>query len=590
MEILKSLKLINIESEIKINIQGTHENPLFQANHIGLLLDLTNINQSIMNFSEKYKVIQYAQTNGGMQKTAFLTEIGLYKLLSNSNKKITEHYQNWAIETIKELRTNGIYKINENNNEIEKNLIKYKGDVDKHNALVKTLDNKNVVYICRFKLIGNKILIKIGSTQNIKERLNNIKYSFENIDPIIIDLIEVYNHVKFESFLHKNEFIKNFSYDLVKKDNKVSTETYLVTNDELNEILNITNSNKYSFKEFDHVLLKKIKDIDNFKLTNTESHNDIKKLTNIHDILINIENKINNTLVIHNQLKNIIDIKNNNFIEKKEKIISYTDLNREYNDNNDNNDINDQEIDSNSNSNSNNSDEDDIDLTTAYFSTKKITKFGIKVPLVYQYSHDNLITPIKIYNSPSDVERDIDLKSLGISPAPLRLASRNNTIYKGYRWLFLNRNEILPESISETVLNKHKEPEIKFIAMIDITKTKILAVYPNQKEATKARLMKCNSFHRAIKNESISSGHYWKYFEDCSIEMQNEYFKNNILPEKYVSSCCKKVQQICPLTKNILKTYDSNREVIKLFKMSVSSLKKYNESGEVHNGYIWKIV
>ena len=44
------------------------------------------------------------------------------------------------------------------------------------------------------------------------------------------------------------------------------------------------------------------------------------------------------------------------------------------------------------------------------------------------------------------------------------------------------------------------------------------------------------------------------------------------------------------LTKNILKTYDSNREVIKLFQMSVSSLKKYNESGEVHNGYIWKIV
>ena len=71
--------------------------------------------------------------------------------------------------------------------------------------------------------------------------------------------------------------------------------------------------------------------------------------------------------------------------------------------------------------------------------------------------------------------------------------------------------------------------------------------------------------------------------------MQNEYLKNNILPNKYVSSCSKKVQQICPKTKEVLKIYDSNRDVIKLFKMSVSSLKKYSESGEIHNGYIWKI-
>jgi hypothetical protein len=154
----------------------------------------------------------------------------------------------------------------------------------------------------------------------------------------------------------------------------------------------------------------------------------------------------------------------------------------------------------------------------------------------------------------------------------------------------VRRDEIPPEQIPPTVESKHKEPEVKFIAMIDITKTKILNVYPNQKEATKARLMKCNSFHRAINNGTISSGHYWNYFENCSKEMQEEYLKNNKLPDKYVSTCCKKVQQICPLTKNILKTYDSNREVVKNFKMSVSSLKKYSDSGEIHNGYIWRIV
>jgi hypothetical protein len=240
------------------------------------------------------------------------------------------------------------------------------------------------------------------------------------------------------------------------------------------------------------------------------------------------------------------------------------------------------------NENNNNSDVEDIDLTTVYFSTKKNT-YGIKIPYVYQYNPNDLINPIRIHESPADVERDIELKSLEISPSPLRNAVKNNTIYKGFRWYYVRRDEIPPEQIPPTVESKHKEPEVKFIAMIDITKTKILNVYPNQKEATKARLMKCNSFHRAINNGTISSGHYWNYFENCSKEMQEEYLKNNKLPDKYVSTCCKKVQQICPLTKNILKTYDSNREVVKNFKMSVSSLKKYSDSGEIHNGYIWKI-
>jgi len=235
------------------------------------------------------------------------------------------------------------------------------------------------------------------------------------------------------------------------------------------------------------------------------------------------------------------------------------------------------------------SDDDDVDLTKIYFSTKS-KKDSIRTPFVYQYNLNDLCNPIKIYNSPSEVERSPELKHLEISPSPLRNSSKNNTIYKGYRWYFAKRNEIPPIIIPETVENKHKEPEIKFIAMIDITKTKILNVYPNQKEATKARLMKCNSFSRAIKEGTISSGHYWNYFEDCSKEMQDEYLKTNKLPEKYTSKCSKAVEQICPKTKKVLKTYHSSREVIKEFQMSVMSLKKYNDSGEIHNGYIWKIV
>jgi hypothetical protein len=126
--------------------------------------------------------------------------------------------------------------------------------------------------------------------------------------------------------------------------------------------------------------------------------------------------------------------------------------------------------------------------------------------------------------------------------------------------------------------------------MIDIKRTRILEVYATQKDAIEARNMKCNSFTRAIQQQSVSSGHYWNFFEDCSEEMKNEYLLTNELPEKFVHTTGKKVQQIDPKTHNVLKIYNSNRDVIKQFQMSTIKLQECLETGEIHNGYIWQRV
>jgi prophage antirepressor-like protein len=569
MDILKAFKLV--DKEININIQGTFENPLFQANQIGKILELANINENLKDFNENEKVIILADSIRGIQKTSFLTEIGLYKLLGRSRKPIASVFQSWIINIIKDIRINGIYKLNENN-EIDKKLIKHANDVEKHKLLIKAFDKQYVVYICKIRELDDKNIIKVGHSQDIKERMGHLSNAYENIQPLLLDIVKIDDNINFENFLHNHEFFRKFYFPMKNKQDKVSKETYLVDNEQCNEMINIINSNKKLFEK-DVLELEKIK---------------IKKEE------ISLKNK-----EIELQNKGIeLSIKDKEFEIKKLELEIYKNKNNEellLSLNNEINllklKINDLESSKieNINEDNNDSDTEDIDLTTVYFQTKKNT-YGIKIPYVYQYNPNDLINPIRIHESPADVERDIELKSLEISPSPLRNAVKNNTIYKGFRWYYVRRDEIPPEQIPPTVESKHKEPEVKFIAMIDITKTKIMNVYPNQKEATKARLMKCNSFHRAINNGTISSGHYWNYFENCSKEMQEEYLKNNKLPEKYVSTCCKKVQQICPLTKNILKIYDSNREVVKNFKMSVSSLKKYSDSGEIHNGYIWKIV
>jgi len=555
MDILKAFKLV--DTEIIINIEGTYENPLFQANQIGKILEIKNIVENLRDFDENEKILSLTNTLGGIQNTVFLTEFGLYKLLGRSRKPIASVFQKWMINTIKEIRINGIYKLKEEI-DIDKKLIKYKCDLERHKSLIKILDKENIVYICKLREENDKYLVKIGSSQNVKERMSHLANAYDNIEPILLDLIKINNYRKYETNLHNHHFIKKFYYPIPNKEGKISNETYLVNEEECKEFIKIFNceKDKENCEEITLEKIEKIKEIEELKIKKEEIK--LKKE----------ENKLN-------QIIELKELKKNNF--EKELLLL----------NNIDEDI-DEDINDNQSEESNNSDADDIDLTTIYFSTKKM-KHSIKIPFVHQYSPDNLITPIKIFESPSEVERCSELKHLEISPTPLRNAFRNNTIYKGYRWYFVKRDESPPEFLQETVLLNHKEPVIKFIAMIDITQTKILNVFVNQKEATKARLMKSNSFHRAIQNGSISSGHYWKYFDNCTKEMQDEYLKNNILPDKYVSGCSKKVQQICPKTKEILKTYDTNREVIKIFKMSVTSLKKYSDSGEIHNGYIWKI-
>jgi hypothetical protein len=53
MDILKAFSLL--DTEYQINIQGTLEDPLFQANQIGKLLGIISIKDNIKDFTEDEK-------------------------------------------------------------------------------------------------------------------------------------------------------------------------------------------------------------------------------------------------------------------------------------------------------------------------------------------------------------------------------------------------------------------------------------------------------------------------------------------------------------------------------------------------------
>ena len=120
MDILKAFSLN--DKEYPINIQGSVDEPLFQANQIASILEMNNLRKSMQNFDETDKVVSRGNTPGGMQNITFLTESGLYKILARSIKPIAKPFQEWMVNVIKDLRKTGEYKLKEDH-EIEKKLI-----------------------------------------------------------------------------------------------------------------------------------------------------------------------------------------------------------------------------------------------------------------------------------------------------------------------------------------------------------------------------------------------------------------------------------------------------------------------------------
>jgi lysyl-tRNA synthetase class I len=128
--------------------------------------------------------------------------------------------------------------------------------------------------------------------------------------------------------------------------------------------------------------------------------------------------------------------------------------------------------------------------------------------------------------------------------------------------------------------------------MIDINKEKILEVYASQKHASKARNFKTGAaICKAVKQFSISSGHYWKKYDDCSDELKTTY--NKSLPEKSISNISIKINILNKSTNEIVKTYNSVSDIIKEFQISRLTrltLNKICKNKTVYKNFLFEFV
>ena len=544
MDILKAFSLL--DESYTINIQGTLEKPLFQANQIGKLLGIAKIRTSIDDFDEDEKVAHTTATLGGDQEMLFLTEIGLYKLLGRSRKPIAKTFQKWMITTLRDLRQTGTYTL-QKTNEVERHFFEHKGDIKVHSSYLNMFDKKNVVYICKLKKVNEtQYVIKVGCTQNIKDRMTNIGLTYNSCEPILIDVYECDYQYKLEKFIHNHTFMSSRKHELTIKNGERSKETYLVTDADFEELQSIIKLNKFQFMntkiEIEHARIQAETLVGQNMVGSQSIVNDQKEIAKME-----LDKRMVELEIMRLQTQSSIALTNS--VISDESTIAQL----------------------------------NADISVAHFTIRERLP-NSRAPKVYQYSPDNLTTHVCVHNTLSELER----KDSNISVSGLKRAVQGNHIYKDFRWIFVKQDEEPPAEIPPTISNKAASTEVKFIAMINPQKTAIVKVFPTQKDAAEYCNFSTTGFTRAIKQGSISANHYWNYFDECDESLRTDFLANNKLPDKHVFTKGTQIKQIDPRTGIVLKVHASKRDVVKQFQMSQTTLTKNIADGTIYNGYIWK--
>ena len=562
MDILKAFS-IN-DKEYPINIQGTMDDPLFQANQIASLLGIKSLNNNLLTFDESEKLTTKSHTPGGIQNVTFLTERGLIRILGRSNKPIAQKFQKWMTDVIQELRRNGIVRLKEEH-EIEYQLIraqeKKKSEKDIHNTLITVFDKKNVVYMCRLREedVNGQFIIKIGSSQHIKSRLGGIASDYQTT-PVLLHVVECDNHTKLESHIRGHDNMKPLLHEIKKKDNTSARETFLVNHDQCKDIAQFIQTESKQFITNDIETEIKRNEIDK------ERHQRTMELEHIRIIEDETRMKHEITCMEYN-----LKMQEYNIRTQELKLLNLT-----------NTIIQSSDVQPSAYC----SEASDVGSPepTSNNSVFVRTRNNVRSPKVYQYDpvtldliqiYDSIITFIRHFHSSS--------------ACALKEAAKHCKTYKGFRWMLVDRNATEDPVVEPTV--ESKTYSIEYIAMIDIKQTRILEVFPSQKEAAMARnLSGFSTISRAIKKNSISSGHYWQLYRLCSPEMRDAYLQDHTLPEPHVKSNGTTVQQLHPITGDIVQSYPSIMEVQKHFQMSRTTLYIASNQHTVHHGFKWNIM
>lgn len=207
---------------------------------------------------------------------------------------------------------------------------------------------------------------------------------------------------------------------------------------------------------------------------------------------------------------------------------------------------------------------------------------------IQRYTPDGK-TLLETYPGCAEAARDSKLNAP--VAASIRLAIADKTVYKGYRWAALDRAK--PDDTIQDIgpTSDAKTTRQGFVAMLNLTQTQIVKVFCDQKAAAEDRQFKgVAAISNAIKRGSKSGGHMFRMWYDCEEELKDAYLLSNELPQPRVRANSKPVEQINPLTGEVVKRFSSIEHIKTAMRVARQSLNTAIEFKHVLKGYKWRYV
>ena len=544
MDIVKAFNSNSLHTEIVI--RGTHEEPLFRASDIGVVLDIANIRTSIQYFDDTERHVHTMDTSTGPKHVTFLTEKGLYKVLFKSRKPIAEKFQNWVCEVIKELRLKGTYELKQQLEQAKVEILqvedKSKKEYDLQLAKEKILEREKVLlkefetigaifYIIKVKSFENgQYIVKVGESRvGILARYK--EHKSKHAECLLLDCFLVNRSKDFETFIKDHDHIRPSKVTDLPSHEK-DLELFLI-------------GKNLSYKTLLSTVNKNIKYFN-------DNNNEVKKLELELEILKTKQNSnIVSDEVSNDLLKNLLDM--NKLLMNK--IDNLEQMNKEI-----------------------------LDKLNASQS-KLVTGFNEQLVTMgprLQKINPETLHLIKVYETVTEAMNENKI----IKRPSINKAIQENTIYCGFRWLLVERN-LDPNIIHNIEPTKQtRSQNLGYIAKINIDKTEIINVYLDRKTAADQNgYIASAGLDHVVKNFTLSKGYYYILYDSCEDELKDNFVikNNNQEPILYKNG----IGQY-DVDNNLIKEFICKYDCIKSFHISDKTLQKALDKQTPYNGNMFK--
>jgi len=218
--------------------------------------------------------------------------------------------------------------------------------------------------------------------------------------------------------------------------------------------------------------------------------------------------------------------------------------------------------------------------------TKTTTNFN--QPLVTLGPRMQKINPetmliVKVYESIAECLKEYNFK---IKRPSIVKAIEEYTIYFGFRWAFVDRNND-PNIIVNLQPTKQTRPQnLGYIAKLNKEKTEILNVYLDRKTAAKYNEYTSDSaLDLPVKNSTLTNSHYYILYDKCDNPLKTKFEEKYGEPFLYKAGLGQ-FNESNELVQEFFCKYDC----IKRLRISDKTLKKTLDKNILYNNYYFKTI